>query len=275
MRFHGSYKDDDIQFHCLVDERPNPADFVMHTHEKCEIYCFLSGRGIYRIEGSEYILEPGDILIMRPAETHCIAPDPNLPYERMSVHFSKTIMDTIDPEGLMLTPFYNREAGRFNLYRDGDFPDQSHRFYINAMLYPGGNRRLQILSNLAPLLNTLYTASLRRHSGLTTQEDTPIYRLLRYINDNLASDLSLDGLCETFFTSKSQLCRSFKRATGASVGEYITVKRLIHARNMLQEGTSPTHACIASGFNDYSAFYRAYKKQFGNNPCSDHRSKNA
>ena len=269
MRFHGAYRDKDIDFHCLVDERPDPSAFVMHTHEACEIFCFLSGRGIYRIEGSEYVLEPGDILIMCPAEAHYITPDPAYPYERMSCHFRKTLMDSIDPEGVLLTPFFNRSPGQSNLYRDRDFPDQSHRFYINAMLGPAGNRRMQILTNLAHFLNSLHIACLRRNIGAQPPADTPIQRVLHYINDNLTSDLSLDSLCERFFTSKSQLCRGFKQTTGASVSRYITIKRLISARNMLLEGMPSTRACTASGFNDYSAFYRAYKKQFGRSPRED------
>ncbi|MBR6766773.1 MAG: helix-turn-helix transcriptional regulator [Clostridia bacterium] len=270
MRFHGSYKDGDIDFHCLIDEKPDPSAFVMHTHEECEIFCFFSGRGIYRIEGSEYILEPGDILIMSPAEAHYVTPDPAIPYERMSLHFRKNLLESLDPEGILLTPFFSRSPGRANLYRDRDFPDQNHRFYINAMLGPCADRRLQILTNLIPFLNSLYLASLRRNAGSSAPEDTPMHRVLRYINDNLTTDLSLDSLCERFFTSKSQLCRSFKQSTGASVSRYITIKRLICARNMILDGTPSTRACTASGFNDYSAFYRAYKKQFSKSPCEDH-----
>ncbi len=266
MRFYGSYSDEDVRFHCLIDRQPDPAAFRMHTHDFCELFCFLSGQGVFRIEGSEYALEPGDILVMRSTEAHCIEPDPSQPYERMAVHFRRTLLEGIDPDGLLLSSFYSRDAGRFNRFRDVDFPDQNHRFYINAMLQPCENRRLQVLANLPPLLNCLYQAAMRRGEGLPAQEDTLMYRIIRHINRNLAAPLSLDSLCEEFFISKPQLCRTFKRATGATVGEYITVKRLLSARTMLRAGTPPTQVCPACGFNDYSAFYRAYRKQFGRSP---------
>lgn len=272
MRFHGTYTDEDMNFHCLRDERPDPSNFSMHTHEQCELFCFLEGKAVFHIEGNEYIMEPGDILVMRPAEAHCISPDPFIPYERFSLHFRKDLTSSLDPMGLLLKPFFDREAGRFNLFRDQDFPDQSHRFYINAMLSSDGDRHLQLLSNLIPLLNCLYLASQRKSKGLPAQEDTVMYRILRYINDNLSAPITLDVLCENFFISKSQLCRSFKRVAGASVGEYLTIKRLIAARNMLLDGVSPTQACSTCGFNDYSSFYRSYKKHFGVSPREDCRS---
>ena len=69
-----------------------------------------------------------------------------------------------------------------------------------------------------------------------------------------------------FFISKSQLCRLFKKATGSTLWQYITIKRLTKARLMLREGEKPTKVCFACGFNDYSTFYRAYIKYYGHGP---------
>jgi len=73
-------------------------------------------------------------------------------------------------------------------------------------------------------------------------------------------------LSERFFISKNHLNRVFKNATGVTVWEYIKLKRLIMARNSIFSGTPAIIACQSSGFNDYSAFYRAYKERFGVSP---------
>ncbi len=63
--------------------------------------------------------------------------------------------------------------------------------------------------------------------------------------------------------SKPQLCRIFKKATGTNMGQYITVKRLVTARKLLHDGAKPTTVYSECGFGNYSTFYRAYVKNFG------------
>ena len=41
------------------------------------------------------------------------------------------------------------------------------------------------------------------------------------------------------------------------------------ARAMIQRGEAASRACIACGFSDYSAFFRAYRSQFGHAPKED------
>ena len=45
-------------------------------------------------------------------------------------------------------------------------------------------------------------------------------------------------------------------------------KRLLLARELIALGTPVTQACYECGFGDYSAFSRAYRKQFGQPPST-------
>lgn len=69
-------------------------------------------------------------------------------------------------------------------------------------------------------------------------------------------------LAERFFISTAQFNRIFKKATGSSPWEYITLKRLTAAKEKIRSGTQVTKACIDCGFGEYSVFYRAYVKYF-------------
>lgn len=260
------YTDRDVSFHYSVDAHPDPEAFSMHTHQMCEMYVFLNGRASFRIEGSEYHLERGDLLIMRPAEAHCIQIQPDHPYERISLHFDPMLFDRIDPERHLLKVFMDRDAGRFNHFSAADFSDQNYRFVLSQLLQPERCQRTTIVTALLFLLNELYQLHLQRGEHAPSADGTLLFRVIRHINEHLSEPLSLDALCEQFYISKPQLCRSFKRTTGASVGEYITAKRLLQAQSMLRAGSPPTLVCTACGFNDYSAFYRAYRKRFGVSP---------
>lgn len=76
-------------------------------------------------------------------------------------------------------------------------------------------------------------------------------------------------ISEKFYISKSQLNRKFKRITGSTVWEYILTKRLIFAKELLQNGEHPTTVYLKSGFKDYCSFFRAYKIKFGVSPKND------
>ena len=82
----------------------------------------------------------------------------------------------------------------------------------------------------------------------------------------LFEDITVEQLSGHFFLSVSQFSRLFKEATGASPWAYITAKRLISAREQLQSGISAKKAAERCGFKDYSVFYRAYVKRFGEKP---------
>lgn len=260
------YSDQDIAFRYNLDVHPVPESFTMHTHQMCEVYLFLNGRASFRIEGSEYRLERGDLLIMRPAEAHCIQVQPDHPYERLSMHFEPGLFDRIDPEHKLLQVFMDREAGRFNRFAAAEFQNQNYRVMLNRLMEPEHQQRLDIIAVLLELLNQLYRLYQQRGESEPAAESSPLFQVIRHINEHLSEPLSLDSLCEQFYLSKPQLCRSFKRTTGASVGEYITAKRLLQAQSMLRAGSPPTQVCTACGFNDYSAFYRAYRKHFGVSP---------
>ena len=85
-------------------------------------------------------------------------------------------------------------------------------------------------------------------------------------NRNLSENLSIDHLAERFFFSKYHMMRKFKKETGYTIHTYFISKRLLHARSLIAQGTPVMKAAMQSGFQDYTAFVRAYKKQFGTVP---------
>ncbi len=91
--------------------------------------------------------------------------------------------------------------------------------------------------------------------------------MLSYIDSHLGAEkLSSALLSKKFYMSETELNRSFKKSTGLPVGKYINIKRLILARELLKKGMPANEVSLRCGFNDYSTFFRAYKKQFGANP---------
>jgi len=238
----------------------------MHTHTSAELYCFLSGKCVYHVEGSAYLLQPGDILLMRPAEAHYVETDPQYPYERMYLNFDINILTPLDRENALMRPFFHRKAGTRNLYRASQLPSDSCRAYLRNMVRPGAER-LAVLANLILLLQQICEAFDRNEDA--PQPETVEYRIIRYINHNLGSALTIEDLCSRFFLSRTQLCSRFKKATASSVCRYVAVKRLLAARQLIRQGQKPTEIFAACGYQDYASFYRAYVRCFGCSPKQD------
>ena len=153
-----SYSDSDFSMNYGCDDKPDPSDFSMHTHESYELYYFAGGNGIYRVEGTPYPLQKGDILIMRPAEAHYIDITDNKPYTRLSVNFKTELLCGIDPSGKLLAPFNNRKIGTFNRYRAENFKSNAYSVFIKNITTDSPDRRVQTITNLLPLLNEISLA---------------------------------------------------------------------------------------------------------------------
>ena len=89
-----------------------------------------------------------------------------------------------------------------------------------------------------------------------------------------AYGLTLDDLEGTFFASKYYILREFKKYTGLSVHQYMIIRRVMLAQELIGQGVKPREACIQCGFTDYSSFYRAFKARTGLSP-EQFRSQNS
>lgn len=243
-----------------VDNSPDNNGVDLHIHDRCEVFYFVSGNAQYLVEGSVYPLERGSLLIMRPGEAHCIRFLSAERYERYAVNFPVNLFDSFDPERRLMRPFTERALGQQNLYLLPGLEGALHELAY----YEGDDygRALLFTVRLAAVMDKLS----RHPEQKPTAEPTLSEQLVRYVNERLFDDISAGQLAEHFFLSSSQFSRLFKKATGASVWGYITAKRLVKAREQLQSGMSAKKAAEECGFKDYSVFYKAYVKRFGEKP---------
>jgi AraC-like DNA-binding protein len=247
------------------DENPKGKDYYMHTHDNVELYMLISGHGIFHIEGSAYPLSPGDVLVMRPAESHYFELTAAAPYERVVINFDVNAFRSIDPSGTLTKALLDRDAGKQNQYKSFAFSGGSSFGYWQTMMCSTGDAYINLLTGLIGLLREIHDI-FHRQEKMDDSKDLLDYRIVQYINSHLVGPLTLEQICDHFFISKAQLCRLFRRTTATTVWQYITVKRLVLAKQLLEQGEQPTKVYSQCGFNDYSTFYRAYLKHYGYPP---------
>ncbi|MBR1393459.1 MAG: helix-turn-helix transcriptional regulator [Ruminococcus sp.] len=251
---------DGLYIRHAIDEAPDNRGVDFHIHDRCEVFCFISGNAEYLVEGSVYPLQRGSLLIMRPGEAHCIRFLSAERYERYAVNFPLSLFDGFDPERRLLRPYTERPLGRQNLYFLPELEGTLRELaYFDGDSY---GRTLLFITRLSSLMERLGEQTGHKPSAELTLSEY----IVRYVNDMLCRDITVELLAEHFFLSTSQFSRLFKAATGASPWAYITAKRLVRARELLQGGESAKRAAEKCGFKDYSVFYKAYVKRFGEKP---------
>lgn len=238
-------------------ENENKPYLQSHTNF-CELLCVFQGKGTVHVEGAVYPMQSGDFLVMRPGEAHYLEVDPAVPYDRAVFYFKPGILDSIDPDRSLLRLYFDREPGKHNLY---------HR---NANCLSIVKKAMDQSSRVDILLPLIQVLQLLGASFQELVRDAPAetleYQVIRYINDHPQENFTTQALCGKFFTSRTQLYRRFKKATGISLGDYIANRRMATAQQLLLEGGKPTEIYTKCGFRDYSTFYRAYVKHFGYSP---------
>lgn len=248
---------------------PLARQHSMHTHNDCEILLFLDGDASYAVEGTMYRLKHGDIMIMRPSEAHHLVLHSTATYERFVVNFDVALLREFDADGRLWGMFFDRPLGQFNHFRSVLFPENHWRYYLSKIWeYRGSGRELYYLLPLLGELSEQYETVRRTAADISPDKSAEI---ILYINRHLFEEITLDTICARFYLSKSQLNRIFKKITGSTVWHYITVKRLLYARERLAGGESPTKIYEKCGFRDYISFYKAYRQHFGIAPKEDHQ----
>ena len=252
-----------ITFH-HKEVKPMPNRLGMHIHDCYELFCFLSGHAHYYIEGNIYPLKPGDILLIKKAETHNLIADHGSLPSRFVIQFHESdIYDTPDQD--ILRFLNDRPIGQQNRFPASLFKDKPWLYCLQQCVNAEDVHAKRLY--LSTVLRELYEN--RTRIIAREPERDRLADILEYVNTNLSRNITVEEICKQFYISQSYLNQKFRMLTGASVWEYITTKRMFLAKDLLAQGQSPTDVSNLCGFNDYSAFYRAYRRQFGHSPSTD------
>ncbi|HSB70715.1 MAG TPA: DNA-binding response regulator [Candidatus Methylomirabilis sp.] len=108
--------------------------------------------------------------------------------------------------------------------------------------------------------------------------DAPLHHLeivqwvLEFIEERFRDGTSLTDLARTVGVSRSHLCRIFRRVTGHSLKSFLTRRRLLAAKTMLQDPTVMIQRVAAAvGYRDLSHFDRVFRRLEGQSPSSYRR----
>jgi AraC-like DNA-binding protein len=251
----------------LIHGTSDEPYYRSHHHPEYEIFYLRQGDSVIRrIDGREYIVQPGGLLLVPPQVSHDHRTLSSRTYDHLSIHFQAEMLDKMERSlfQFLFDPqqaYYMDSTGMAGVFADSllgciDMDKQIRDQAIKC-------RILSILTHLYKLQG--------KGCSITPQQvfqNKRVRDMLDFISDNLQQPLSLDVLSQRFNINKNHLNAVFYKETGFTVERYIRIQRLYIARQNIGLGLQATEAAYGAGFNDYSNFFRAYKTFFGSAPTA-------
>ena len=248
-----------------------------HSHDYYEFYFFESGSVTMELAGSPYPLRQGDLLVVPPHTPHrAIVADDGQPYRRfvcwIGTEFLADLTAQAEEYGY-LTERARREQAYLYHFDPLTFNDiRLHLFALLDELHThrfGGAEQLRLA--LRRLLLTVSRLAWEQHRPVRDEADK-YARIAAYVDQHFSEALSVETIASRFYLSKSYVSHLFKESTGMSLYRYVTQKRLSAIGAAIKSGVPIARACAQYGFSDYSAFYRAFRRQYGLSPA-EYRAK--
>jgi len=245
----------------------------LHSHAFYEILCCRSTCGAEYLVGSHrYSLQKGDIILVRPGVSHCaILPNPlTIPYERDIIWLSEAFLNSFQ-KLLDLPPVSFETDLSTYLIRTADTPLE----YLCDMIHSGvlEEEKKQSFWQTNVIGNTIQFISLlrRAYNSQTAQSlkaETPdlLDQIIAYIENHFYERLIMNEVARHFYVSERTISALFSRRLGTTFNHFLTQRRLIAAKSMIQEEKPMDIVAERAGFTNYSTFYRAFRKEFGISP---------
>ena len=247
------------------------AHLQLHSHAFYELlYCRNTCGAEYLVGADRYRLQQGDIIFVPPGVSHrpLLLDTMTQPYKRYVLWISPEFMEHF---GRMLGAPASEPMPYSTLLRTAGTRWEMLGDYFRHGVTEEENRQPEweaaLIGNTVSLLTQLRRAVQERSASLMTAEKPALLeQLLAYIEMHLAEHITLIGTAQQFYISSSTVSQLFSGKMGVSFYRYVTQRRLIAAKSLIEQGHLLEHVATQVGFQDYSSFYRAFKQEYGISP---------
>lgn len=261
-----------VTVHEFLNERHNLAH-PEHMHEFIEIAYVRSGSGVHTVNGTEYTVGRGSLLILDYNDVH----------QHVCDRDSSIINVLIDPaelfglaDGAPTTEFL-MSMPDFAVFDGTDFSKPIIHFRDKERL-----RIEQLLDNmiaeyriiktghktvLRSQVSELFMLVLRKLSGVDRREFKLSPEFLDHIRQNCEQKFNLADLAGGCFYNPSYFSRLFHEHYGVTLTEFILNARYERACELLRNTTlSAEDIAARCGFGSKSSFYKMFKDRSGYTP---------
>lgn len=198
--------------------------YKRHSHTQLSIGAILEGGTRCVCDGQEYLLSPGDLIVIPANAPHSCNPIQGKP---RSYHM--LYIDTPLPLARQVI----RNDALFSLY-------------------------LTVVEQMSADSLTTLLSALSLRTGVNEKLRSTSQHLQQALLANPVSPPSLDAFAARFSLRKETLIRTFKQDTGLTPGSFLNNSRVEYAKARLRAGDEIADVAYQSGFADQSHFHKTF-----------------
>lgn len=264
-----------IRFHSSEPTFSN-REFRPHKHKEFEIALFKSGEGVYKTMDKVYSIKEGDVFIFSTDEIHCVT-NITSPMRTINIKFEPRLMWS------ETSRMFDKKYLQIFLNRTPDFTNRldranPHLEEIRELLLLTEKEFANfsdcsddiITSYLLCLLAKIKRYFVGENDGFYTNSESfaAMEKAMDFIDAHFTEAITLGDIALEASMSRNYFCSAFKKLNGLSPWDYITLKRIEKAKDMLRKNSSQTMFGIAQncGFSSTAGFNKAFKHCTGFNP---------
>jgi len=252
-----------------------------HWHAQAEVNFIFRGGLEYEMHGHRVRLEAGAVALFWGGLPHRVVDT------REDTYFHAIHLPLFHFFRLRLAPELQQRLMRgATLLATESQPDDAPAFTRRARYLVSEDPRL-VRHGIDELLLRLERLGLEAHEVLEPADPGPgaqaeqasfhgIRRICGFIAENFREDIDCVDIAVSADIHPKYAMSVFKRSTGMSLGEYVSLMRVSYAQALLmRDDASILQVAMDSGFGSVSAFNKCFRKKAGMTPSEfkrEHRS---
>ena len=264
QKFH--FMQPDLQLFYL---KTQDLDEIRNKHQEYYILVLIKGKATLEYPDKISLLNSGQTFIANNSEKVKIhIKDKTAEY--LEIRFRSKFFREIDNHIDLLRPFSHSQKDKIKIFCE-ETKTESFASAVNNTIRALSSlqSRALVLSAVLQLICELYYIQNEIEPMDLKETDSSFAKLYNYIMDHLFEKMTIQSVADGVFLSPRSVTNILRRISNMSFHEFVTSNRLQHAKSMISSNAFKLNQVASNcGFESYSTFFRAFKKEFGITPTA-------